>query len=164
MPPRKPDIGFIPTPLDMVNAMLALAEVTANDILYDLGSGDGRVVIAAAQQFGTCGVGIDIDPTRIVEATEQAHWAGVGDRVTFRLEDLFESDFNDATVVVLYLLPHLNLKLRPHLFRQLKPGTRIISRDFDMDTWKPDRTVSVHADEEDALLYYWVIPETMPAL
>ena len=161
MPQRKPDIGYIPTSQEIVGAMLTLAGVTEDDILYDLGSGDGRIAIAAAQQFGTRGVGIDIDPERIREANENAQTAGVSDRVEFRQQDLFESDFSDATVVILYLLPHLNLRLRPELFRQLKPGTRVVSHDFDMGDWKPELVIQIQMPEE-STLYYWVIPDKIP--
>lgn len=158
---RKPDIGYIPTEPELVRAMLILASVTSSDVVYDLGSGDGRLAIAAAQQCGARGVGIDIDPDRIREANENALKAGVSDRVKFRQEDLFNSDFSEATVVFLYLLPHLNLKLRPQLFHQLKPGTRVVSHDFDMGDWKPDRTQKMILPEE-STLYYWVIPKEMP--
>lgn len=154
---RKPDIGYIPTSQEVVEAMLTLAEVTCDDILYDLGSGDGRVVIAAAQKFGTRGVGIDIDPERIREANENASQAGVIDRVEFRQQDLFESDFSEASVVIVYLLPHLNLRLRPELVSQLKPGTRVVSHDFDMGDWKPKKVMQIQTPEE-STLYYWEIP------
>ncbi len=157
MPQRKPDIGYLPTSHKVVEAMLTLTGVSDNDILYDLGSGDGRIAIAAAQQFGTRSVGIDIDPERIRQANENAQRAGVSDLVEFRQQDLFESDFSEATVVILYLLPHLNLRLRPELFRQLKPGTRVVSHDFDMGDWKPDRVMQIQTKEE-STLYYWVIP------
>ncbi len=157
MPQRKPDIGYLPTSQEVVEAMLTLTGVTDNDILYDLGSGDGRIAIAAAQQFGTRSVGIDIDPERIRQANENAQRAGVSDLVEFRQQDLFESDFSEATVVILYLLPHLNLRLRPELFRQLKPGTRVVSHDFDMGDWKPERVMQIQTKEE-STLYYWVIP------
>ncbi|MDY6781693.1 MAG: class I SAM-dependent methyltransferase [Cyanobacteriota bacterium] len=152
---RQPDIGFIPTPEAAVEAMLELAKVDRADVLYDLGSGDGRIPIAAAA-FGTRGVGIDLDPQRIREAREKARCAGVGDRVEFREQDLFECDFSPATVVFLYLLPHLNLRLRPALFRQLQPGTRIISLDFDLGDWLPQRKLSLPIPEE-STLYYWVV-------
>lgn len=159
----KPDIGYIPTALELVNAMLILANVTSKDILYDLGSGDGRVAIAAAQQCGARGVGIDIDPERIRIANENAVLAGVSDRVEFRQQNLFESDFSEATVIFLYLLPHLNLKLVPQLFCQLKPGTRIVSHDFDIGNWKPDRTIQmISSEDEESTLYYWVMPEEIP--
>jgi ribosomal protein L11 methylase PrmA len=157
MSQQKPDIGYIPTPFEVVNATLALAKVSADDIVYDLGSGDGRMVIAAAQHKGACGIGIDIDPQRIQEAEENAKKAGVSDRVKFHQQDLFKSKFGEATVVFLYLLPHLNLKLRPELFRQLKPGTRIVSRDFDMGEWKPEQVIQITNIEEESTLFYWVI-------
>ncbi|MGV0027207.1 SAM-dependent methyltransferase [Phormidesmis priestleyi] len=152
----KPDIGYLPTPPQVVEAMLTLAEVTSDDILYDLGSGDGRILITAAQRFGTQGVGIDIDPKRVLQGFENAKQAGVSDRVTFRQQDLFESNFSEATIVILYLLPHLNLKLRPALFAQLPLGTRILSHDFDMGDWQPDRVVEV-LSEDPAVLYLWTI-------
>lgn len=161
MPQRKPDIGYIPTSHEVVGAMLTLAGVTSDDILYDLGSGDGRIAIAAARQFGTRSVGIDIDPERIREANENAQTAQMSARVEFRQQDLFESDFKDATVIILYLLPHLNLRLRPILFRQLRPGTRVVSHDFDMGDWKPDRVIQLQTQEE-STLYYWVIPSEIP--
>lgn len=153
---RKPDIGYLPTPQAAVEAILDLAKVTAADVLYDLGSGDGRVLITAAQKFGARGVGIDIDPKRIEQAIENAHQAKVSDRVVFRQQDLFESNFSEATVVVLYLLPHLNLKLRPALFAQLRPGTRIISHDFDMGDWQPNQVKQV-VMEDPATLYLWIM-------
>lgn len=158
---RKPDIGYVPTSDEVVGAMLTLAGVTSLDILYDLGSGDGRVAIAAAQQFRTRGVGIDIDPERIREANENAQRVQVSSQVEFRLQDLFESDFSEATVVFLYLLPNLNLKLRPKLLRQLRPGSRVVSHDFDMGNWKPERVMQIQTPEE-STLYYWVIPEEIP--
>lgn len=161
MQQRKPDIGYIPTPPEAVAAMLALAKITPDDILYDLGSGDGRIVITAAQEFGARAIGIDIDPERIREANDKARRAGVSDRVEFRQQDLFESDFADATIVILYLLPHLNLRLRSTLFRQLKPGTRIISHDFDMGDWPPEHIVRLPITEE-STLYSWVIPDLLP--
>ncbi|MBE9126495.1 MULTISPECIES: class I SAM-dependent methyltransferase [unclassified Coleofasciculus] len=157
----KPDIGFLPTSGEVVAAMLALAGVSSDDILYDLGSGDGRIAIAAAKEFGTRGVGIDIDPVRIRQAKKNAKQAGVSYRVEFRQQDLFESDFSEATVVTLYLLPHLNLKLRPKLFHQLKPGTRVVSHDFDMGDWQPEQVIEIKTFEE-STLYYWVIPEEIP--
>jgi len=161
MPQRKPDIGYLPTSQEVVEAMFTLAKVTCDDILYDLGSGDGRIAIAAAQQFGTRAVGIDIDPERIREANENAQRSGVSDRVEFRQQDLFESDFSEATVVILYLLPHLNLKLRPELFRQLTPGARVVSHDFDMGDWKPEQVMQIQTPEE-STIYYWVIPKKLP--
>lgn len=159
-PEREPDVVYVPTPQVVVDEMLALAKVTKDDVIYDLGSGDGRIPITAAQKFGTRGVGIDINPERIREANENAQKAGVTDRVKFLQQDLFKSDFSEATVVTLYLLPELNVKLRPQLFKQLKPGTRIVSHDFDMGDWKPDRVVQT---QEGSTIYYWVIPEQIPA-
>ncbi len=158
----KPDIGYLPTPQEAVEVMLSLAEVYESDILYDLGSGDGRVLITAAQKFGTRGVGIDIDPQRISQAIESANQAGVSDRVTFLQQNLFESDFYEATIVVLYLLPHLNLRLRPRLLQQLKPGTRILSHDFDMGDWQPRHVQTVQTPEETATIYQWIVPSEIP--
>jgi Methyltransferase domain len=141
--PVEKDVPYVPTPTPVVNEMLRIANVKKNDVLYDLGSGDGRIVITAAQKFGTRGVGIDIDPQRIKEANQNAKKAGVTDRVQFRQQNLFETDFSNATVVTLYLLPDINLRLRPRLLSQLKPGTRIVSHAFDMGDWKPQRVVKV---------------------
>ena len=151
---RTPDVIFVPTPQEVVDAMLKLAKVTKNDVLYDLGSGDGRVPITAAKTYGARGVGIDIDPKRIQEATENLKAAGVGDRVKFLNQDLFATDISEATVVTLYLLPSLNLKLLPKLNRELKPGTRIVSHAFDMGTAKPTETLNVNG----RTIYFWTIP------
>lgn len=159
-PQREPDVIYVPTPQAVVDEMLALAKVTKDDVIYDLGSGDGRIPITAAQKFGTRGIGIDINPQRIRDATANAQRAEVTDLVEFRQQDLFETDFSEATVVTLYLLPSLNVKLRPELFRQLKPGTRIVSHDFDMGDWKPDQVVQT---QEGSTIYYWVVPEEIPA-
>lgn len=158
-PNREPDVIYVPTPTAVVNEMLRLADVQSNDLVYDLGSGDGRIVIAAAKQRGARGIGIDIDPKRIQEANENAKKEGVTDLVEFRQQDLFQTDFKDATVVTLYLLPRLNLQLRPKLLRELKPGTRIVSHAFDMGDWKPEQVVEV----EGRTVYYWVVPENPPA-
>jgi SAM-dependent methyltransferase len=158
-PTRTPDVMYVPTPVPVVNEMLRLATVKSNDVVYDLGSGDGRIVIAAAQQRGASGVGIDINPDRIREANQNAQKAGVTDRVQFRQQDLFQTDFSKATVVTLYLLPELNVKLRPKLLRELKPGTRIVSHAFDMGDWKPQHVVEVNGRK----VYYWVVPENPPA-
>ena len=141
--------------------MLSLANARESDILYDLGSGDGRVLITAAQKFGTRGVGIDIDPQRIDQAIANAKQANVSDRVTFLQQNLFESEFYEATIVVLYLLPHLNLRLRPQLL-QLKPGTRILSHDFDLGNWEPHQVQVVETLEESATIYLWVVPDEIP--
>lgn len=156
---RKPDIGFIPTPEQAIDALLNLAQVTPTDVIYDLGSGDGRILIRAAQVYGASGVGIDIDPVRIAEARSRAKIAGVSHQVSFRPGDLFESDFRDATIVILYLLPHLNLKLRPILFNQLQPGTQILSLDFDMGDWQPQQVIRLDHLEEECTIYYWKIPK-----
>jgi ribosomal protein L11 methylase PrmA len=138
--------------------MLRLANVNKGDVVYDLGCGDGRIVIAAAEKFGARGVGIDIDPERIQEAQENARKAGVTARVRFRNEDLFEADISEATVVTLYLLPWVDLKLRPKLWSELKPGTRIVSHSHDMGDWKPEKEVEV----DGATIYYWTIPAKKP--
>lgn len=151
---RTPDVIFVPTPQEVVDAMLKLAKVTKNDVVYDLGSGDGRIPITAAKTYGARGTGIDIDPKRIQEAAENLKAAGVGDRVRFLNQDLFTTDISEATVVTLYLLPSLNLKLLPKLNRELKPGTRIVSHAFDMGTAKPLETLNVNG----RTIYYWTIP------
>ncbi len=160
---RRPDVVYVPTPNEVVDRMLALTKVKNNDVIYDLGSGDGRIVITAAQKLGAKGVGIDIDPQRIQEAKENAQAAKVADRVEFRQQDLFETDLSQASVVTLYLLPDLNLKLRPKLFKELKPGTRVVSHDFDMGDWKPERTEKIDVGGREHTVYYWVIPEEVPA-
>jgi hypothetical protein len=159
-PKRNPDVPFVPTPQPVVEGMLKLGEVKAGDVLYDLGSGDGRIPITAAKMFGIHGTGIDINPVRIEEAQANAQKENVANLVTFRNEDLFEADFHDATVVTLYLLPSINLKLRPKLFRDLKPGTRIVSHSFDMGSWEPEKRIEV----ESRYLYLWRIPKTPPPL
>jgi SAM-dependent methyltransferase len=153
---HRPDIGFIPTEPDAIAAMFELADVTSSDVVYDLGCGDGRIVIQAACQFGCRGVGIDIDPVRIQDAQSGAIAAGVDQLVQFRQEDLFTSNFSEATVVTLYLLPHLNLRLLPQLRTQLKLGARILSHDFDLGDWPPDRVVSLTTPEEPTL-YCWFL-------
>lgn len=154
---REPDVVFVPTPQEVVDEMMKLAKVGPGDVLYDLGCGDGRTVIAAAK-LGARAIGIDINPERVRESNENAAKQGMTGKVTFRLEDLFEADFRDATVVTLYLLPSLNLKLRPKLWKELKPGTRIVSHDFDMDDWQPEKTVEVDGHT----LYLWTIPAKPP--
>ncbi len=152
------DVPYVPTPQPVVDAMLNVAKVNKNDVLYDLGSGDGRIVVTAAQKFGTRGVGVDINPERIKEANQNAQTAGVTDRVKFVQGDLFKTDLSEATVVTLYLLPEVNLKLRPELLK-LKPGTRIVSHAFDMGDWKPEQTLNV----DGKTIYYWVVPDKVPA-
>jgi SAM-dependent methyltransferase len=154
---RRPDVEYVPTPHHVVDEMLRLARVGKDDVVYDLGCGDGRVVIAAAKRYGARGVGVDIDPQRIKESRENARKAGVSKRVKFLQQDLFETDIREATVVTLYLLPKLNLQLRPKLLSDLKPGTRVVSHDFDMDDWQPDRVVKVPGSYEHTV-YYWVVP------
>ncbi len=150
---RDPDVIYVPTPQEVVDAMLAMANVTAKDVVYDLGSGDGRIPITAAQKHGARGIGIDINPERIKEANENLAKAGVGDKVRFLNQDLFETDISPATVVTLYLLPSLNVKLMPTL-KKLKPGTRIVSHSFDMGSeWPPEKTQDVNG----RTIYYWTI-------
>ena len=152
---RTPDVIYVPTPHETVEAMLALGEVRKGDVLYDLGSGDGRIPIAAAKKFGVRGVGIDINPQRIEEANGNAKKEGVTQLVSFRNEDLFEADFSEATVVTLYLLSTLNEKLKPRLLSELKPGTRVVSHAFDMGDWAPEKTVDVGNGTR---IYLWRIP------
>lgn len=157
----KPDIAYIPCTQKIVEVILELAKINSQDIIYDLGSGDGRILITAVKQYGIRGVGIDIDPTRVEEARLKALKNGVSEQLKFYRQDLFVSNFADATVIFIYLLPHLNLRLRPQLWNQLKPGTRIISRDFDMGDWEPLQqlkfTVEEEEEEEEVTLYYWEI-------
>lgn len=151
---------FVATPPDVVDRMLALAQVTARDAVYDLGCGDGRIVIAAARTYGARGVGVDIDPARIAEARQHAREAGVEHLVTFRVEDARTTDVSDATVVTLYLVAALNAQLRPRLMMQLRPGTRIVSHNFPIGDWEPDRVeVLRSADGQTRTLYLWRIPE-----
>jgi ribosomal protein L11 methylase PrmA len=160
-PKRPPDVPYVPTSDEAVQAMLKLADVKKTDIVYDLGCGDGRIVIAAAKVYGAHGVGIDINPVRIQEARENAKKAGVENLVRFEENDLFQADFHEATVVTLFLLPNINLRLRPRLQQELKPGTRIVSNTFSMGDWKAAKEVTVEGSEESFLshrLYYWVIP------
>ena len=149
------DVVYVPTSDTVVDAMLKLANVRSGDVVYDLGSGDGRIVIAAAKDYGARGVGIDIDPERIAESNENAAKAGVTDKVKFIKADLFESDFSEANVVTLYLLSKLNERLKPMLMEQLKPGTRVVSHAFDMGDWEPDQTQFV----DGTTIYLWTIPE-----
>ena len=154
-PARTPDVIFVPTPEEVVAAMLDVARVTKDDVVYDLGCGDGRIVIAAAQKHGARGIGIDIDPQRIAEATANAQKAAVTDRVKFLEADLFTTDISEATVVTLYLLPTLNVRLMPKLMKELRPGTRIVSHAFDMgEAWPPERTLEIDGRK----VYYWTIP------
>lgn len=152
---HSPEVPFVPSPNDVVAAMLKLAGVTKTDTVFDLGSGDGRIVIMAVKNFGaTKGVGVDINPERISEATENAKKQGVGGKVSFREGDLFDADIHEATVVTLYLLPDVNVRLRPKLFKDLKAGTRVVSHSFDMGNWKPDKEETVDGRR----IYLWTIP------
>ena len=151
---RSPDVIFVPTPQEVVDAMLKLAKVGPNDVVYDLGSGDGRIPITAAKTYGARGVGIDIDPQRIREANENLKTAGMGDKVKFLNQDLFTTPIGEATVVTLYLLPSLNLKLLPKLNAELKPGTRVVSHAFDMGDIKPQQTLNVNG----RTVYFWTVP------
>ncbi|MBM3819520.1 MAG: class I SAM-dependent methyltransferase [Acidimicrobiia bacterium] len=153
-PLRSPDVIFVPTPQEVVDAMLKLAKVTNSDVVYDLGSGDGRIPITAARTYGARGVGIDIDPQRIREATENLKASGQESRVRFLNQDLFTTNISEATVVTLYLLPSLNLKLIPKLNAELKPGTRVVSHAFDMGDAKPISTQNVNG----RTIYFWTIP------
>ena len=154
VPLRSPDVIFVPTPQEVVDAMLTLAKVGPSDVVYDLGSGDGRIPITAAKTHGARGVGIDIDPQRIREATENLKTAGVADKVRFLNQDLFTTNISEATVVTLYLLPSLNLKLIPKLNAELKPGTRVVSHAFDMGGIKPISTQNVNG----RTIYFWTTP------
>lgn len=150
----EPDVIYVPTPQPVVDEMLKLAGISNRDTVYDLGSGDGRIVITAARRYGARGFGIDIDPVRITESNANAVKDGVTDRVKFIQGDLFEVDLRPATAVTLYLLGSLNLRLRPKLLEELRPGTPIVSHDFDMGDWEPDATVVVDASK----IYLWRVP------
>jgi SAM-dependent methyltransferase len=156
--PVKLDVIFVATDLTIVNAMLTLAGVTRDDVVYDLGCGDGRIVIAAAKEFGARGVGVDLDPQRIREAQENAVRAGVADRVKFRVEDVFDTDIQSATVVTLFLSPELNARLRPKLTSQLKPGTRIVSHRYGIGDWMPEKTRTVTVSETRNHVFLWRVP------
>ena len=162
-PKHQLDVPYVPTTAEAVKAMLKLADVKKTDVVYDLGCGDGRIVIAAAREYGAHGVGIDINPERIQEAEENAKKAGVERLVRFEENDLFDADIHEATVVTLFLLNSVNLKLRPKLLKDLKPGTRIVSNTFDMGDWKPDKELSLPDDRDDFGLshkfYLWIVPE-----
>lgn len=147
------DVPYVPTKQEVVEEMLRVAGVKAGDVVYDLGCGDGRIVITAAQKFGATGVGVDLNPQRIKEANENAKAAGVTDKVKFVEGDLFDFDFSEANVVTMYLLPSVNLKLRPKLQSELKPGSRIVSHDFDMGDWEAEKVVEVGNDT----VYLWTI-------
>jgi SAM-dependent methyltransferase len=163
-PARTPDVPYVPTTEKAVQEMLKLANVQKSDVLYDLGCGDGRIVITAAKLYGTRGVGIDINPDRIKEAKANAKREGVEDLVRFEENDLFVADIKEATVVTLFLLSSVNLKLRPRLLQELKPGTRVVSNTFDMGDWKPEKEAHVGESEGEDFsglsqrLFLWTIP------
>jgi len=152
------DVPYVSTPYPVVEEMLRIAEVNKNDILYDLGCGDGRIVITAVKKFGCRGVGVDMDPQRIKESRENAIRENVENKVTFIQKDLFEADISEATVVTLYLLSSVNLKLRPKLLKDLKPGTRIASHDFSMGEWEADVEKEVFVGSDRHKVYFWVVP------
>jgi len=155
-PKRKLDVWYVPTPPEIVDRMLDVANVRIGDVVYDLGCGDGRMVIAAAKKYGTRGVGVDLDPARIREARAHAKQAGVESLVTFKVADLFQTDLREATVVLLYLLPELNRRLKPKLFAELQPGARVVSHDWDMGKdWPPDEYVKLGGDG----IYLWIMPD-----
>ncbi len=154
------DVPYVPTPPEVVEAMLKLGNVGPGDIHYDLGCGDGRIVVMAVQKFGAArATGYDIDPERIKEANANAKEAGVTNKVKFVLGNLFEADFRDASVVTLYLLPAVNLKLRPKLLKDLKPGSRIVSHQFDMGDWEPDKKIEMGW----RTVYMWTVTEAAKA-
>jgi hypothetical protein len=158
-----PSVPYVPTPQAVVDRMLAIGGVNAQDYLIDLGSGDGRIVVTAAKRFGTRGFGVDLNPERIREANDNARRNGVTDKVAFYQRDLFETDLSQATVITMYLLPRVNLALRPKLL-ELKPGTRLVSHDFDMGDWKADQYVRMAAEDKysgaggDSDIYLWIVP------
>jgi predicted O-methyltransferase YrrM len=148
------DVIYVPTPNNVVQRMLEMAQVRSDDYVIDLGSGDGRVLVAAAKTHGARGFGVDIDPERVKEARQNAQTAGVADRVEFRQQNLFETPIREATVLTMYLMPDVNLKLRPRVLSELRPGTRVVSHDFDMKDWKPDQRTSVGRSK----VYMWIVP------
>jgi precorrin-6B methylase 2 len=161
-PKHQVDVPYVPTTEEAVKAMLKLADVKKTDVVYDLGCGDGRIVVAAAKEYGAHGVGIDINPERIQEAEANAKKAGVEKLVRFEEKDLFKADIHEATVVTLFLLESVNLKLRPKLLKDLKQGTRIVSNSFGMGDWKPDKEMNVGDASEETFshrLYLWVVPQ-----
>ena len=151
---RRLDVPYVPTPVPVVDAMLDLAKVNKSDVVYDLGCGDGRIVIRAATRFGCRGVGVDLNPERVKEAKANAIRAHVTELTRFEVGDVFDFDFSGASVVTMYLLPSVNLKLRPRLLKELKPGTRIVSHDFHMGDWVAEATREVGRSQ----IYLWTIP------
>ena len=154
---RAPDIAFVPTPIPVVERMLELARVTKDDLVYDLGSGDGRIPIIAAERYGARSVGIEINPVWVRDARANAERFGVADRVTFRVADLFEVDLREANVVALYLFPSVNRKLEPKLARELKPGTRVVSHEYLIGDWKPDHTETVYVGGQPHVIHAWTV-------
>lgn len=152
------DVPYVPTKYLVVDEMLRIAKIDKTDVVYDLGCGDGRLVIGAAQKYGARGVGFDIDPDRIQECKENADKAGVTNRVQFFEQDLFTADFHEATAMTIYLLTSVNLKLRPKLLRELRPGTRLVSHNFGMGEWKADESSEVMVDDISHEVYLWIIP------
>ena len=157
-PERAPDVPYQPTNDEVVVAMLKLAKVGATDVVYDLGCGDGRIVIAAVKERGARGVCVEIDPQLIALARNNAQKAGVADRIKFLTQDLFKTDFRDATVVMLFLWPEINLKLRPLLWRDLAPGARVVSHMHTMGDWPPERRVDIKATDRERVIYLWTMP------
>lgn len=155
---RAPDVPFVPTPLPVVERMLELAKVSPADVVYDLGSGDGRVVITAAQRYGARGVGVEVNPVWVRDARRFAEMLGVSDKVTFRIEDLFTTDLREATVVTLYLYPAMNRKLAPRLLAELKPGARIVSHEYGIGDWPPDHTEEMVVNGERHRINFWTVP------
>jgi SAM-dependent methyltransferase len=155
---QAPGAPFVPTPLPVVERMLELAKVAPGDVVYDLGSGDGRVVITAAQRYGARGVGIEINPVWVRDARRFAEQLGVTDKVTFRIEDLFTTDLREATVVTLYLYPAMNRKLAPRLLAELKPGARIVSHEYGIGDWPPDKTEEMVVNGERHVIHFWTVP------
>ncbi len=153
-PARPLDVPYVPTPMKVVDAMVDLAQVTKDDLVYDLGCGDGRIVVRAAQRFGCRGVGVDLDPQRVAEAGANAKKANVAHLARFEVGDVFDFDIAPATVVTMYLLPAINLQLRPRLLKEPRPGTRIVSHDFDMGDWTPERRVDIDRSR----IYLWTVP------
>jgi hypothetical protein len=154
---KTPDVPYVPTHETVVAEMLKVAKVKKDDVLYDLGSGDGRIVITAAKKFGTRGTGIELVPSLVREARDNAEKAGVSKLAKFIEGDIFEANISDATVVTLYLLPAVNMKLRPKLLA-LRPGTRIVSHNYDMGDWKPEKTIKLNLDDGEHTVFYWVVP------
>lgn len=152
---KLPEVPYVPTENSVVDAMLKLAGVKSTDVVYDLGCGDGRIVVRAAKNYGARAVGVDIDPNRIQQARENAKRNMVENLVRFEENDLFDADIREASVVTLYLLPNVNVRLRPKLLRDLKSGTRIVSHSFDMGDWKPQKEEQV----DGTTIYLWTVPE-----